>query len=136
MKGAVLFVCLGNACRSIMAEALTVHYWNNAFEAASAGIRPLGYIPDETLQVLQELGVSTRGLRSKGLHEVDLRHFPLIVQLASHTLEGLLAPTFKGRIIHWRVRDPYQGSIGSFRRVRDTLEWLVTTKLPAWMEKG
>ena len=38
----VLFLCHGNACRSIMAEALARHFWGNGMEACSAGLEPPG----------------------------------------------------------------------------------------------
>jgi protein-tyrosine-phosphatase len=53
----VLFVCNDNACASIIAEALTRRHWGDYFEVASAGIRPLGSIPDEVKRVvLFEIG--------------------------------------------------------------------------------
>ena len=76
MKKSVLFVCYGNACRSIMAEALARHHWGEKLEVASAGVSALGYIPEETIKVLDEVGVSTDGLYSKGLNEVDIDGCP------------------------------------------------------------
>ena len=66
-KPKVLFICLGNSCRSIMAEALARHRCGDRWEAASAGINPLGFVAPETLKVLAEMGVSPAGLYSKGL---------------------------------------------------------------------
>jgi predicted protein tyrosine phosphatase len=40
-KPKVLFICLGNSCRSIMAEALARHRCEDRWEAASAGLNPL-----------------------------------------------------------------------------------------------
>ena len=42
MTKRVLFVCYGNACRSVMAEALARHYWGDKLEVASAGLHSLG----------------------------------------------------------------------------------------------
>jgi len=44
MKPAVLFICLGNSCRSIMAEALVRRLCGQRLTAASAGISPLGFV--------------------------------------------------------------------------------------------
>jgi protein-tyrosine-phosphatase len=132
----VLFLCYGNACRSVMAEALTRHYWGEHIEAASAGLSALGYIPEETLRVLEEIGVSTEGLYSKGLGEITIDGFQLILDLASYSFEDVFPPSFKGRLIHWHVRDPYFDSLDAFRQTRDTIEWLVTEKLPKWIEES
>jgi arsenate reductase len=40
----VVFICLGNSCRSIMAEALARHFCGEAVAAASPGINPLGFV--------------------------------------------------------------------------------------------
>ncbi|HDD53134.1 MAG TPA: arsenate reductase ArsC, partial [Thermosulfidibacter takaii] len=135
-KKTVLFLCWGNACRSIMAEALTKHYWGDRVEALSSGISPLGYIPQETLMVLEEVGVSTQGLRSKRMKGLDLESVDLVVNLSGTSLEGRLPPELAGkRVIDWYIRDPYGENLDSFRRTRDAIEWLITEKLPKWLEE-
>ncbi len=137
MKKTVLFLCWGNACRSIMAEALTRHHWGDKVRVLSSGLNPLGYIPQETLTVLEEAGVSTEGLRSKRMEELDLESVDLVVNLSGTSLEGRLPPKLKGkRVIDWYIRDPYGYSLDSFRQTRDAIEWLVTEKLPRWLEEG
>jgi len=134
MKKSVLFVCYGNACRSIMGEALARHHWNDALVVASAGLSALGYVPEETSDVLEEIGVSTHGLYSKGLAEVELDSFDLILDLLEYPLERLMPPSFKGKVIHWHVMDPFSESLEAFRQTRDTIEWLVTEQLPQWVD--
>ena len=134
MKKSVLFVCYGNACRSIMGEALARHHWNDALEVASAGLSALGYVPEATTSVLEEIGVSTHNLYSKGLSEVELGSFDLVLDLLEYPLEGLLPPSFRGKVIHWHVMDPFSESLETFRQTRDTIEWLVTEKLPQWLD--
>jgi hypothetical protein len=98
MRKSVLFVCYGNACRSIMAEALARHHWGEKLEVASAGVSALGYIPEETINVLDEVGVSTDGLYSKGLSAVDIDGFHLILDLVLYPLEGMISPSFEGNL--------------------------------------
>ena len=134
MGKGVLFVCYGNACRSVMAEALARHYWGEKLAVASAGLSALGYIPRETKKVLEEIGISTQGIYSKGLSEIEIDRFQLILDLASYPLESILPQSFTGRVIHWLVRDPFQESLDSFRQTRDAIEWLITEKLPQWID--
>lgn len=135
MTTSILFVCYGNACRSIMAEALAKHHWANTLKVASAGLTALGYIPEETLRVLEEIGISTDGLYSKGLNEVELEKIDLVLDLAAYPLEDLIPPPFQGKLIHWYVRDPFQEDLDAFRQTRNAIEWLVTEKLPNWLDE-
>ena len=48
-KFVVLFVCLGNACRSPMAEAIARSDTWDVIEPMSAGIMPLGFVVKETI---------------------------------------------------------------------------------------
>jgi arsenate reductase len=125
-----LFVCIGNACRSIMAEAIMRHYWGDACRIDSAGIAPLGRVPDNTIEVLEEVGIATCGLRSKGLHEVDLARVGWIVNLCEYSVDDLLPPNWQGTLANWYVRDPYGASLDSYRKTRDALTWLVTEQVP------
>ena len=134
MKKSVLFVCYGNACRSIMGEALARHHWHDLLEVASAGLSALGYVPEETTSVLEEIGVLTHGLYSKGLAEIEVDSFDLILDLLEYPLEKIMPPSFKGKVIHWHVIDPFSESLEAFRQTRDTIEWLVTEKLPQWLD--
>jgi arsenate reductase (thioredoxin) len=133
IKG-ILFVCIGNSCRSIMAEALTRHHFGALIHAGSAGTYPLGHITAHTLTVLNERHLSTAGLHSKGLATIDFSRYQLIVSLNGESLEGFIPASFPGRLVRWHVHDPYGEGIESFRSVRDQLEWLVTNKVPEWME--
>jgi arsenate reductase len=126
----VLFLCYGNACRSIMAEALARHFLGNRIEARSAGLVPLGYIPSPTLGVLGEAGIPADGLHSKGLAEVRLDDIDFLVNLSGLRVESSIPPSFSGKLISYHVRDPFGFDIQTYREVRTELESLVKIKLP------
>ena len=128
LKPKVLFICLGNSCRSIMAEALTRHECGDRWTAASAGINPLGFVAPETLEVLSEIGVSTAGLRSKGLEEFDLAEYRLIINLSGHSLKGFPLETHN-RLIHCPTLDPYGCGLEVYRRSRDALQQMIVREL-------
>ncbi len=129
MKPKVLFICLGNSCRSIMAEALTRHRCGEGWAAASAGIAPLGWVAPETLAVLEEIGVDTASLRSKGLDEFDPAEFRLLVNLSGHSLEKRLSPADLGKVIHRPMPDPFGGSLERYRRSREAIDGLIRRKI-------
>jgi arsenate reductase (thioredoxin) len=128
-KPKVLFICLGNSCRSIMAEALARDRCGDRWEAASAGLNPLGFVAPETLQVLAEVGVSTEGLYSKGLEEFDLAGYRLLVNLTDYSLKGRISPDFVSKVLPRSAPDPYGGSLDLYRRSRDAIDRLITGEL-------
>lgn len=130
MSTGVLFICLGNSCRSIMAEALARHLYPGEVKAASAGIHPLGFVTEETFQVLAEMGIATQGLWSKGFEEVNLSEFPLVINLTSYPLDSHLPGDLPGRIINYPVTDPFGGPLGLYRETRDSIRRFITEDLP------
>jgi len=132
MENSVLYVCLGNSCRSIMAEALTRHFFPETVKTASAGMNPLGYITEETLQVLAEAGVATEGLRSKGLANINLSEFHLLVNLSTYPLDDHLPRAFHGKIIRYPVTDPFGYELEVYRQAREAIRRFVTEELPRY----
>jgi protein-tyrosine-phosphatase len=112
-----------------MAEALARHHFGERVAAASAGINPLGFVARETLEVLEELGVSTAGLRSKGLEEIEFPKYHLAVNLTDYSLENLLPVTFSGRLLQMPVFDPYGRSLEHYRQTRNALQHLITREI-------
>jgi arsenate reductase (thioredoxin) len=133
MKKGVLFVCIGNSCRSTMAEALARHYWNDAIEAFSAGTYPLGHITPHTLEALSERAIATNGLHSKSFSAIPFDRIQLVVVLTGDGFEHLVPPSFAGKIVRWHVRDPFGHGLSAFRETRDTLTLMVRKKLPEWL---
>jgi protein-tyrosine-phosphatase len=104
-KTRVLFLCVANAARSQIAEALLRHTDSEHFEACSAGTRP-GVIEPRTLQALSHLGVNTRGLRSKPISELRGQRFDYIVTLCNkEDLECEALPQ-TGEVLSWNFEDP------------------------------
>ncbi len=113
-----------------MAEALARHFWEEGMEACSAGLMPLGEIPNETLEALREAGISTDSLYSKGLSEAPLADIDYLVNLTQFEVAQFIPPAFRGKLISCPVRDPFGQDIASYRRVREELKGLVRQKLP------
>ncbi len=128
--GTVLFLCYGNACRSIMAEAIARHFRGNEMEARSAGLAPLGYVAPYTLEVLEEAGISTEGLYSKGLTEIRLDDVDYLFNLTHFKVGPLIPSSFSGKLISCHILDPFGEGIEIYRQVREELEDLIKDKLP------
>jgi arsenate reductase len=135
-KPKVLFICLGNSCRSIMAEALARHRCGDRWAAASAGLNPLGFVAPKTLEVLAEIGVSTAGLRSKGLEEFDLAEYRLLVNLSGQSLRDRIPPACTNRLIRCPTLDPYGCGLEVYRQSRDAIQQVITRELCQEEESG
>ena len=117
----ILFVCIGNSCRSQMAEAFARRLGGDAVRAFSAGSRPLGVILPETGEVLAEKGVTLDGQWSKGIWEVQMEDLDVVVSMGCEVYCPVPAG-FKGRVIEWDIPDPYSRDLEFFREVRDQIE--------------
>ncbi len=113
-KKRVLFVCLGNACRSPMAEAIARKEADDVIHPFSAGLFPLGEIPPHTRQALEENGYSTEGLASKAIETEVWRRADLVVNLSGRMRE-LEFEDF-AKVEDWDVADPYGEGAVSYQR--------------------
>lgn len=117
----ILFVCVGNACRSQMAEGFAKHFGGDIVEVASAGMMPLESVPAQTRKVMLELGVPIDEHYPKGVEVFRNTEFDLVINMS-----GILLPKgLKERERRWSVADPYGRSDGAYRQVRDELEKMV-----------
>jgi arsenate reductase (thioredoxin) len=108
----VLFLCTHNSARSILAEALLNNMSKGRFKAYSAGSSPReNQQPNPLgLQVLQQAGISTDGLRSKTWDEFsasDAPHMDLIITVCDNAA-GEVCPVWPGHpaTAHWGYPDP------------------------------
>ncbi|MBC5783364.1 arsenate reductase ArsC [Ramlibacter sp. USB13] len=108
----VLFLCTHNSARSILAEALLNHMGDGRLRAFSAGSSPRDdQQPNPlALQVLQEAGVATEGLRSKSWNEFARPEAPamdLVITVCDNAA-GEACPYWPGApaTAHWRYPDP------------------------------
>ncbi len=119
-RARVLFVCLGNACRSQMAEGFARAWHADILQAESAGISPLGTVPAETTATMAEKDVPMAGHWSKGLDAFDLRSFDVIVNMSGFPFPPSLRKAVE--ILEWEVEDPFTGTERTYRKVRDDIE--------------
>jgi len=121
----VLFVCIGNSCRSPMAEAMANHKHEDVLEGYSAGVAPAPIIQPLTYQCLAEVGVPVSpDKRPERLDQSDWRSMDVIVNISGEgivqTVEG-----FEGATLLWDVIDPIGLPMPAYREARDRLDRLV-----------
>ncbi len=119
-KKRVLFVCIGNSCRSQMAEAFARAYGSDVMIPQSAGLSPATIIAPLTRQTLAERGLNIDGHFPKGLEIVMREPYDVIVNMSGHPVD---LP--KANILTWPVRDPIGLSPEVYRSVVQQIEGLV-----------
>jgi len=61
----ILFLCMGNSCRSVMAEALISHLGQGRYKGWSAGSSPAGYVHPKAIETLKRHGIDPVAPQSK-----------------------------------------------------------------------
>jgi arsenate reductase (thioredoxin) len=102
----VLFLCTGNSCRSILAEATFNHLAPPGWKATSAGSQPTGQVNPRSLALLASEGISTAGYHSKSWDNLLIT--PDIVVTVCSSAAGETCPAYLGPVlrVHWGVDDP------------------------------
>ena len=117
----ILFVCIGNSCRSQMAEAFARAYGGDLIAPASAGVYPAHIVAPDTVRAMAEKNLSLVGHMPKSIEQVDRSHFDLIVDMSGGELEPASGPPVRV----WDVPDPVTLNYADHCKVRDQIEQLV-----------
>ena len=101
----LLFLCTGNSCRSILAEATFNHLAPPNMRAMSAGSQPTGEVHPRSLALLKSKGIATDGYFSKSWH--DLPKPDMVITVCGNAA-GETCPAYLGNVMraHWGVEDP------------------------------
>ena len=103
-----------------MAEAVALREASDILEIASAGLFPMGYVPEMTLRTLARNGYSTEGLGSKPVRKEDLREMDLVINLSGQTRVPAFADV--PRIEDWPVADPYGEDEATYQTILEEIE--------------
>ena len=118
-KVRVLFVCIGNACRSPMGEAIARKDASDIIESSSAGLYPMGMIPEMTQTTLERNDYSAIGLRSKGLREIAAEEVDLVINLSGYERAQVLEKF--AQVENWEVSDPYGADDATYQRILEEI---------------
>ena len=110
-----LFVCVGNAGRSQMAQAF---YEALGGEARSAGSRPATTLDANVVEAMREAGFDISSRRPKGFTDADVEWADVVVTMGC----GDVCPFFPGKeYLDWNLTDPITLSPDEVRELRDDI---------------
>ena len=115
----VLFVCVGNACRSQMAEGFARTYGKDVMAPHSAGLAPAMVVPEETRQTMAEKNIDISAQFPKPVSLFPNANFDVVVNISGYPI-----PRYP-LAVEWKVNDPIGGSDDLYRATRDQIEQLV-----------
>jgi arsenate reductase len=120
-KKRVLFVCIGNACRSQMAEGFARTLGGDVMIPASAGLAPAPAVAPDTIRAMEERNIDLRDHFPKSLRHLGRPDFDLVINMTGF----FLPKEFNGRIVDWEVADPVFMDYADHCEIRDAIEQLV-----------
>ena len=114
----VLFVCIQNAGRSQMAQALLDARAGERIVARSAGSRPAQHVHPEVVEVMRELGIDLSDRRPRSLDAEVTEGVDIVVTMGC----GDECPYIPGaRVIDWEIDDPSGRPTDEVRAIRDDI---------------
>ena len=122
----VLFVCLHNAGRSQISEALFARAAAGRHGARSAGTEPAERVHPEVLEAMAELGIDLSDRAPRKLERDDAEWADLVVTMGC----GDVCPYVPGtRYLDWDLDDPAGRPLEEVRETRDEIERRVSSLL-------
>jgi arsenate reductase (thioredoxin) len=115
----VLFVCLHNAGRSQMSDALFERIAGSHHESRSAGTEPADQVHPSVVAVMRESGIDLSKRVPQRLTDELARWADVVITMGC----GDACPVIPGkRYIDWELRDPKDLPIDEVRALRDDIE--------------
>ena len=121
----VLFVCVENACRSQLAEAISNHFFPDRLKAFSAGSSPRKKVNPKAIRSLNSMGIVYKG-KTKSISQAEEKKYDYIVGMGC----GDACPIIPGaQILEWSIPDPKLFELKKFNKVRDMIKEKIESEL-------
>lgn len=117
-KTRILFVCIGNACRSQMAEAFAMAYGSDVLVAASAGLAPATGVHPVTVRAMEEKNIDLKDHFPKAVRHLGRAQFDLVVNMSG----SFLSDPPGSQVVDWDIDDPVFMDWDEHCQIRDEIE--------------
>ena len=117
----VLFLCIGNSCRSPMAEGFARCYGSDVMQAQSAGLSPAAIVQADDQKGHGGEEHQHQSSTPKGVDALDLQSFDIIVNMSGRKIPINVAK----EVQEWTVEDPIGKDESVYIAARDKIEMMV-----------
>ncbi len=117
----ILFVCIGNSARSVMAEGFFNAYAGKGVSASSAGTRPAGEVSRTAVELMKEKGIDISKKKPALLTPEMIEEADLIITMGCGVEESCPV-ILKKPTEDWGLEDPYNMQREKFISVMDEIE--------------
>ncbi len=115
----ILFLCVGNSCRSQMAEGFARASGNVI--VASAGTEPGDKVAPKAIEVMKEKGIDISDQHPKLITADMVENAEICISMGCGVEESCPVPLLE-RFIDWGLEDPWGQSLDKYRETRDEIE--------------
>ena len=118
MRKKILFVCVENACRSQLAEAISNNLFSDQLIAYSAGSNPSTEVNPKAIESLKDIGIIHTG-QNKSINDFLDSKFDYVIGMGC----GDKCPVIPGStILEWDIPDPKEYEQNNFNKIRDLIK--------------
>ena len=121
----ILFVCIENSSRSIMAEAFAK---SMGLSASSAGTFPATQVNPLVVEAMKEVGIDVSGSKPEDLSEktIDAADVVVLTDVTlANSIPGNLRKRMRKKMVEWSIPDPQGKDLIEIRFVRDQIRKMV-----------
>lgn len=141
-KPLILVLCTGNSCRSHLAEGILRRALGDAYEVASAGSKPAGYVHPLAIRAMADIGVDIANHKSKHLDQFLNQNVETVITVCGNADQA--CPIFPGQVNrhHFPFDDPAHATgteeeqFAVFQRVRDEIRAVVEAYAAGRMDEA
>jgi len=115
----ILFACVENSFRSQIAEAIVRKYFSDYIIPYSAGSRPIYHLHENTIKILNEMGLNPAEYHSKGFNELNENEFDFLITMGCDEV----CPFYPSKKqLEWELPDIKNESMEKIRILRDRIK--------------
>lgn len=120
----ILFVCVGNACRSPIAEGYARYFAKSLGKElfiASRGTAPATHVSRSSVESMKEEGIDISDHVPRSFEDDDLGKYDIVITMGPE-VAGYNPILRNEKVIDWGVPDPIGQPIDEYRKVRDLIK--------------